>query len=112
MTTGVASGSPQLLFGKGVPTLIAPEDSRYFDTTTANAYIEYISKGGVWKGVNGGQGSIATGLFSALPSAAAANEGYRGFITDGNNATFNQVAGGSGTFIVPVFSDGTNWRVG
>lgn len=48
----------------------------------------------------------------ALPSAAAVGAGGRSFVTDCNTATFNAVAAGGGSNKVPVFSDGTAWRVG
>jgi len=38
--------------------------------------------------------------------------GTRAFITDANTTTFNAIVGGGGTNSVPIFSDGTNWRVG
>ena len=52
---------------------------------------------------------------SALPSAATAGAGARAVVTD-SNATLraglgNTVASG-GSYIVPVFSDGTNWIIG
>ena len=48
----------------------------------------------------------------ALPSAAAVGAGGRSFVTDCASATFNAVAVGGGSNKVPVFSDGTDWRVG
>lgn len=58
---------------------------------------------------------IGAGLVSALPAAAAALKGARGYVTDAN-ATFTAgigaVAAGGGANIVPVFCDGTNWRIG
>jgi hypothetical protein len=38
--------------------------------------------------------------------------GTRAFVTDANAATFNSIVAGGGTNGVPVFSDGTNWRIG
>jgi hypothetical protein len=55
------------------------------------------------------------GTFASLPAAATAGAGARAFISDGNiAATGNfaaQVQGGGGNN-VPVYSDGTNWRIG
>lgn len=50
-----------------------------------------------------------------LPSAASVGQGMRGFVTD-SNATLatghgNAVAGG-GANKVPVYSDGSAWRIG
>jgi hypothetical protein len=38
--------------------------------------------------------------------------GARGFVTDCNNVTFNNLVVGGGSFKVPVFFDGTDWKVG
>lgn len=38
--------------------------------------------------------------------------GTRAFITDGSTTTFNATVAGGGANIVPIFSDGTNWKVG
>jgi len=51
-------------------------------------------------------------LYSALPLANAVGAGARAFVTDGNTNVFaSTVIGGAGN-AVPVYSDGTDWRVG
>lgn len=47
-----------------------------------------------------------------LPSAATAGAGARAMVTNANATTFNSVVAGGGANIVPVFSDGTDWRIG
>lgn len=49
--------------------------------------------------------------FAQLPSAAS-SAGARATISNSTTNTFNAIAAGGGANIVPVFSDGTNWRVG
>jgi hypothetical protein len=49
---------------------------------------------------------------SQLPTAAMAGTGTRAFITDGSTATFGATVAGGGANIVPIYSDGTNWKVG
>lgn len=49
--------------------------------------------------------------FAQLPNAVG-NTGARAFITDSNTSTFAAAAAGGGANFVPVYSDGTNWRVG
>jgi len=49
---------------------------------------------------------------ASLPAAASALAGGRMFVTDANATTFNSVVAGGGTNKVPVFCDGTNWRIG
>lgn len=75
-------------------------------TVSDNTQIEVL--------VPGPQGAIAAGggTLASLGSAAAAGVGARAVITDGTGSTFNAVAAGGGSTVVPVFSDGTNWRIG
>ena len=50
--------------------------------------------------------------YATLP-APAGLKGLKGFISDSTTSTFYAtVTAGGGTLAVPVFSDGTNWRVG
>lgn len=51
-------------------------------------------------------------LVADLPIAAATSVGARAFVTDSSVTTFNTVVAGGGTDAVPVFFDGTDWRVG
>lgn len=50
--------------------------------------------------------------FANLPSASVAGAGARAFVTDSNTSTFNATVAGGGANAVPVFSDGSNWKVG
>ena len=49
--------------------------------------------------------------YAQLP-AAVGNAGARAFITDGSTTTFNATVAGGGANKVPIFSDGTVWKVG
>jgi hypothetical protein len=49
---------------------------------------------------------------STLPAANAAGAGARAFVSNANTVTFYNVVGTGGSNTVPVFSDGTDWRVG
>jgi hypothetical protein len=46
-----------------------------------------------------------------LPTAVG-KTGVRYMVTDANATTFNSIVAGSGANIVPVFSNGTTWRIG
>lgn len=46
---------------------------------------------------------------ATLPTVAAYT---RAFVTDANATTFNSIVVGGGANVVPVFYDGTNWRIG
>ncbi len=51
-----------------------------------------------------------------LPTGALGNltsqKGMKMFVSDANSTTFYNVVGGGGSNYVPVFCDGTNWRIG
>ena len=49
---------------------------------------------------------------ATLPSAATAGVGARSFVTDASGPTFGSTVSGGGAIATPVYSDGTNWKVG
>jgi hypothetical protein len=48
---------------------------------------------------------------ATLPTAVG-KTGVRYMVSDANATTFNSVVAGGGANIVPVFSNGTTWRIG
>jgi len=59
---------------------------------------------------------VATTVYSvagtALPSASTAGQGARAFVSDATATTFASAYTGGGANKVPVYSDGTDWRIG
>jgi hypothetical protein len=49
---------------------------------------------------------------ATLPSAVTAGVGARSFVTNALTPVFGATVVGGGAVAVPVYSDGTNWRVG
>jgi hypothetical protein len=49
---------------------------------------------------------------ATLPSAATSGAGARAFATDALGPTFGSTVVGGGAVFIPVYSDGTNWKVG
>jgi hypothetical protein len=49
---------------------------------------------------------------ATLPSAATSGAGARAFVSDANATTFASTVAGGGANKVPVYSDGTNWKIG
>ena len=47
-----------------------------------------------------------------LPGAANLGAGARAFVIDSSVTTFGTTVAGGGSGKVPVYSDGTNWKVG
>ena len=76
------------------------------EVTLGNASITRTVLRGVQKGT--------TYTVAALPSASGttAGAGARAFVTDANATTFASIVAGGGANGVPVYSDGTNWRIG
>jgi hypothetical protein len=49
---------------------------------------------------------------ASLPAATSINVGFRFMVNNANSTTFGSIVAGPGANIVPVYSDGTNWRIG
>ena len=49
---------------------------------------------------------------ATLPSAVTSGKGARSFGTDALLPTFGSTVAGGGAVATPVYSDGTNWKVG
>lgn len=60
------------------------------------------------------RGVVKSTVFTVagLPGAASVGLGARAFVSDAQATTFNAVVAGGGVGKVPVFSDGSVWRVG
>ena len=56
--------------------------------------------------------TMGVSTVSGLPDAATAGQGARRLVTDADSTTFGDVVTGGGSNILPVFSDGTDWRIG
>jgi len=49
---------------------------------------------------------------ATLPTASTANAGTRTFVSDSTTTTFGATVTGGGSNTVPVYSNGTSWKVG
>lgn len=49
---------------------------------------------------------------ATLPSAVTSGAGARTFVSNATATTFASIVAGGGANQVPVYSDGTNWRIG
>lgn len=64
-----------------------------------DTFINQLTLGGVY-------------IVAKLPDAAFVEVGARAFVTDSSVSTFGTTVAGGGSTKVPVYSDGTNWKVG
>jgi len=80
------TSSNRLVFSTGVTTHLGR-----FETTTAK---------------------LTPTTVASLPSATTVGAGGKAFVSDANATTFASIVAGGGSNNVPVYSDGTNWRIG
>jgi hypothetical protein len=81
-------------------------DSRRASITTFIQFIEENFDGVVAQTVQ-----TTPTTYAQLPDPVGI-AGTQAFITDGSTSTFNATVAGGGSNAVPVFSNGTNWKVG
>lgn len=55
---------------------------------------------------------LAPVAVASLPSAASVGAGAKQFVNNATATTFASIVTGGGSNAVPVYSDGTNWRIG
>lgn len=108
-TINQLSAVDSLSAGDQVPVYSSSQgDGRKFSLTTLVAYLSNaftsLSASSYVK--------VSAVAVSALPSAATVGAGARATVSDANATTFNSVVAGGGANTLPVFSDGTAWRIG
>lgn len=88
-----------------------PEDIRRTKLNTLSNQVSGVAWDGVSVVFNGPtKGAVYT--VASLPAASASGIGSRAFVSDATATTFASVAAGGGGNGVPVYSDGTSWRIG
>lgn len=65
-----------------------------------------------WSTVYSANVKLTPTAVASLPSAATLGAGAKAFVSDSNATTFAAIVVGGGANTVPVYSDGTNWRIG
>jgi hypothetical protein len=87
-------------------TTFAASDSERFAPKSSGA----CSLG--WTGAGWRKMNLTPLTVAQLPSVAVAGEGAVAFVTDATATTFASVVAGGGANNVPVYCDGSNWRIG
>ena len=105
----LTTGSNNIIIGNGAEAATATTSN---SITFGNNSITTMRVPGLTltfsvKYFNNGTLTVAT-----LPTAATAGAGARAFVTDANATTFASIVAAGGANGVPVYSDGTNWRIG
>jgi hypothetical protein len=79
-------------------------------TTTATGALVVSGGVGIAGALNVGA-TIDSNVYT-VATLPAGNAGMRAFVSDANATTFASIVAGGGTNRVPVYHDGTNWRIG
>jgi hypothetical protein len=118
-STGVNSSKPDIIqvTAAAVPTLGTWVVGDYVKNSTPSVgqptgwYCTVAGTSGTWVS----EGELASPLTVTQLNALAAGvkvEGARGFCTDATVTTFASTVAGGGTNNVPVYHDGTDWKIG
>lgn len=105
----LTTGSNNTIIGHGADASSATASN---EITLGNASVTSLRVPGLsfTAGVKWHNSSTLT--VATLPAAATAGAGARAVVTDANATTFHSIVAAGGANVVPVFSDGTNWRIG
>lgn len=96
-TNNLTTGSNNILIGYNAAASAATVSNEITIGNSSNTVVRYPH---------------AYSTVSALPSAATVGRGSRTFVTDALTPTFQATVAGGGAVFTPVYSDGTNWKVG
>ena len=104
-----------ILAGSGGANYVAANRATTAGTVTTAAQPNITSTGTLTTLIVTGSVKTSSTTFSGLGSASTAGAGARSFVTDANlvvTGNFGATMSGSGANSVPVYSDGTNWKIG
>jgi hypothetical protein len=89
-------------------------DRQYFDQllNVLRLYFNRIDALNTQLTASGVMPPLTNYTVATLPSAATSGKGARSFVTDALTPTFGATVVTGGAVAVPVYSDGTNWKVG
>lgn len=105
----LTTGSNNTLLGHGAaPSAVTISN----EITLGNTSVTSLRAPGVSLTAGVKYFSSSTLTVGTLPAAATAGAGARAVVTDANATTFHAIVAAGGANVVPVFSDGTNWRIG
>lgn len=90
--------------------LLASTPLFFYDGTVNRVILVEDADGNI--DLSGDYVSTTATTVAALPTSPAPTTGARAFVTDANATTFNSVVAAGGANGVPVFFDGTDWRIG
>lgn len=93
-----------LVLESGNYTLTWDINGNLTPNTTGNIVSMYVISGTIVRTV--------PSTIDSLPLPNVAGAGSRAFVTDANTVSFGSIVGGGASNTIPIYSDGTDWRVG
>lgn len=87
-------------------------EQRYIDTLTNVLRLYFNQVDGILGQLQADNEFFTVYTVATLPSAVTSGVGTRAFVSDALLPTFGAIVVTGGAVKVPVYSDGTNWRVG
>lgn len=99
------------------PTPIRIKDYATADLPPAAEWAQGIAYDSALKALKFSNGTVWVRLpemqvYTVATLPAAGSAGRTAFVTDANATTFASIVAGAGANGVPVYDDGTNWRIG
>lgn len=97
-----------------LPLATPQYDARYLDqlNNVLRLYFNQLDKILGQLNTSGTVPALTNYTVATLPSASTSGTGARAFVTDATIPTFGATVVGGGAVAVPVYSDGTDWKVG
>lgn len=92
--------------------IVGGEFSNFRVNAGSNAAVQVTANSQIWSFEPGGYATVPVTDVANLVPANTVGVGARGFVTDADTQTFANTAVGGGANAVPVYSDGTVWRIG
>jgi hypothetical protein len=107
----ITPGGVALRMGNGQLLSFTDNRDRTFDY--AFGQLNYrVTNTPIWQIGDSGWFKSIPVSFADLDDPAVAGPGARSFVDDATATTFGTIVAGGGANKVPVYSDGTNWRIG
>jgi hypothetical protein len=91
---------------------VSSTELSYIDGVTSSIQSQLNAKAAVSSPSFTGYPKLPIYTAAGIVSAVTAGAGAKAFVSDADATTFHSVVVAGGANFVPVFSDGTNWRIG
>ena len=113
MTYMITSENPlNRVVAPRLPDAPTQYEQKYIDTLNNVLRLYFNQIDGILKQLQSDSEFFTVYTVATLPSASTSGAGTRAFVSDALLPVFGSIVVAGGAVKVPVYSDGTNWRVG